>query len=114
MSRTTELVSAKAALVDAGRAVRDSMEAVLRAMEALAAAEAEPAPAPARPFATVEEVAACLAKSPETVRRMARNGEMAGAVRDGGRWMFNVRAGCNQYGMTPEDVLGSARGGDAA
>lgn len=115
MSQETELATAKAALVEAGRAVRDSMDAVLRAMEALAAAdEARPGPGPLRAFATTEEVAALTGRSEYTVRRMARDGQIAGAVKDGKSWLFNTRAVAAQFGVEPSDVLRATRGSEVA
>ncbi len=37
---------------------------------------------------TLEELAALIRKHPETVRRLARMGQLPGAYKIGGRWMI--------------------------
>jgi len=41
-------------------------------------------------FLTVPEVAKLLRVAPATVWRMARKGQIPGALRTGGRWIFSV------------------------
>jgi excisionase family DNA binding protein len=42
------------------------------------------------PFLTVSEVAKLLQIAPVTVWRLARKGQIPGALRIGGRWIFSI------------------------
>ncbi len=112
MSTNQAMLDAQQALLDSSEALRRAFDANISAMNALTrelSRQVANKPEPQEMFVTSREVAALIHKSEFTVRKMAREGQLAGARLDGGRWIFDTKALAKQYDVDPSEIFALSR-----
>ncbi len=112
MATTQAMLDAQQALLESSEALRAAFDANISAMNALTrelSRQVANKPEPQEMFVTPREVADLLHKNEQTVRRMCRDGQLAGAQLDGGRWIIDTKALAKQYGIEPSEVFALSR-----
>lgn len=108
MAINQALLDAQQALLESSEALRSAFDANISAMNALTrelSRQVAGKQDPAEAFVTPREVADLLHKNEQTVRRMCREGQLAGAQLDGGRWIIDTKALAKQYGIEPSEIF---------